>query len=562
MKLTQQFEDLLSNLVALDRRKQIGLGLVLSLLVIGVFALTAYLNKPATVSLYSNLSQQDINNMSRILSEGGINFVVSSDNGSIAVGPGMVAKARMSLAEFGLPSSSKSGYELFDKVNTLGLTSFMQDVTNKRAIQGELARTIQMISGVKSARVHLVTAEKNVFRRDKNRPPTASLVIKSFGRLPSKTIQAISHLVAAAVPGLETGNVTIVGADGTLLTARGEGDGGGITRLVELEQNFEQMAERKVVTALGAHLGSSNFRISVTAKLSGDKRRIDETVYDPDSRVERSIQTIRESGTSENKATSQPTTVVQNLPDEAQSAGSGQTSQENKDRREETTNYEINTKKISQISDGYQIKRLSVALVVNKARITELLGSGADQNAIDEKTREIEDIVRSSLSLSEERNDQIKVSFVEFLPDEIAGSEPAPDGIMVFLNTHFGSIINAAGLIIGALVLALLGIKPLIAFLQRQPLDTPAMPPLSLPLNNENTDGVNTRDQGDLTAIEHSGSAEPDLADTLKFNLDEANLRDLKIREQLEKMISQSEERAALAIKHWLKVDLQEQSKV
>lgn len=555
MKLSQQLEVLLKNIMALDRRKQIGLGTALLLLFVGVLTLTSYLNKPTTASLYTNLSQQDINNMSRVLIENGIKFVVSADNGTISVSPGVVTRARMSLAEYGLPSNSKSGYELFDKVNTLGLTSFMQDITNKRAIQGELARTIQMIAGVKSARIHLVTPEKNVFRRNKGRPPTASLVIKSSGQLPSKSVVAIRHLVAAAVPGLETGNVTIVGADGTLLTSKGDEATGGVSRLVEMEQNFEQVAERKIIAALGAHLGSSNFRISVTAKLNNDKRRIDETVYDPESRVERSFQTIRESGTSENKATSQPATVTQNLPDETDSAGSGQVSQENKERREETTNYEINMKKTSQISDGYQVERLTVALVVNKSRLTELLGKNADQTAIDAKIKELEDIVRSSLSLSEERNDQVKVSFMEFLPDEIDNAEPAPSGVMTFLNTHFGTIINTAGLIIGALILALLGIRPLLAFLQRETpvsLDQPA-PPLAL--GNENND-----QDASIPAV-IGDAPELGLAQTMEMDLDAAGTRDQQIKLQLEKMISQSEERAATAIKHWLKLDHQEQSK-
>ena len=555
MKLSQQLEALLKNVMALDLRKQIGLGSALLLLVVGVLTLTSYLNKPTSASLYTNLSQHDINNMSRVLIENGIKFIVSADNGSISVSPGMVTRARMSLAEYGLPSNSKSGYELFDKVNTLGLTSFMQDVTNKRAIQGELARTIQMIAGVKSARIHLVTPEKNVFRRNKDRPPSASLVIKSSGKLPPKSIVAIRHLVAAAVPGLETGNVTIVGADGTLLTSKGDEATGGVSRLVEMEQNFEQLAERKIIAALGAHLGSSNFRISVTAKLNSDKRRIDETVYDPESRVERSFQTIRENGTSENKASGQPATVTQNLPDETESSGSGQTSLENKERREETTNYEINMKKTSQISDGYQVERLSVALIINKSRLTELLGKNADQTAIDAKIQELEDIVRSSLSLSEKRNDQVKVSFVEFLPDEIADAEPASSGVMTFLNMHFGTIVNAAGLIIGALILALLGIRPLLAFLQR---DTPAsldqsVPPLALGSDNSNQDAS----MPTITA----DTPEPDAAKTLEMDLDAAGSRDQQIKLLLEKMISQSEERAATTIKHWLNLDHQEQSK-
>ena len=557
MNFRQQLEAFLNNLMALDGRKKIGLAAGLMVTLVAVIVIGSVFNKPVTAPLYSNLSREDLNSMSRVLSENGIDFVVQTENGSVEVAPSTTARARMLLAEHGLPSSHESGYELFDRVNTLGLTSFMQDVTNKRAIEGELVRTIQMINGVNSARVHLVMAEKNVFKRNLSAKPSASVVLKTYGTLPSRSINAIRHMVAASVPSLESDNVTIVGADGSLMTTKDDAIGGS-TRLVELEKEFEQYAENKIVSALGAYLGAENLRVSVTAKLNSDKRRTDETIFDPASRVERSVQVVREQGSTENKETAQPTTVEQNLPDENALPGSGQSSLENSERREELTNYEINEKKTSVVSDGYQVESLSIALVVNKARLLELVGENPAEGAIDTKIAKLTELVRSAVSASEERGDKVTVSMVEFMPvpaDETTGSQNA---VTEFLAVHFGAILNVVGLIVAALIFALLGIRPLLAFLQRAPAELPAGSAL-LPQRDQAAQalGDNSASGAGQSALSNESSA-----GTARSSLDEAEAelaelatREAQVREQLKTMISQNEDRAVSAIKHWLQED-------
>ena len=566
MNYKKQLEIILNNLNALDMSKKIGLGVGLLVLFFGVMAISTYMNKPSTVPLYSSLSRQDINSISRVLSENGFVFAVASDTGSVNVAPGMVADARMTLAEYGLPASPESGYELFDQVNSLGLTSFMQEVTNKRAIQGELARTIQMISGVKSARVHLVMPNKKIFRRKGNDAPSASLVLKTTGILPAKSVRAIRHMVAAAVPGLETERVTIVSANGTLMTSNNEQGALRFSQLSELERTFEQEAERKILSALGAHLGSSNFRVTVSAKLNSDQKRTDETIYDPESKVERSVQVVREKGTAENNAASQATSITQNLPEEPSSQNKGQSSQENTEKREELTNYEINQKKVSVVSDGYTVDRLSVALVVDAARISNILGDNAEQSDMDAKIRELEVIVSTALSLSEERGDSVSVSVMEFLPEEIIGEEDAGGGIMAMLGQHFGSIINALGLIAGAFALAIFGVRPLLAFLQRDNGSTnDNLATASLPGNNLDDDNLaisssiemnleNTANDMSLDGID-SSSMDGNIMESTGTNLDNINAREDQIREHLGSMISQSEERVAGAIKQWIVSD-------
>lgn len=451
--------------MGLDTNKKIAMGATLGLLVVGAVVMSIVSSTPATVPLYSNVERDDLNRMSRVLSENGMDFVADGAKGTIGVHASDLASARMILAEVGLPSGEKTGYELFDGVNSLGLTSFMQNVTNKRAIEGELTRTIAMIRGIHSSRVHLVLPNKIGFRRNAQDIATASVVLKSYGSLPEKTTLAIRHMVAAAVRGLDSNNVTIIGADGTLLQSVGDQFSGGTSNLIELENDYSKNVENKITSAVGPHLGLDNFRVTVTAKLNSDKRRTDETVFDPGSRVERSVQIVKELGTSENKEAKQSATVTQNLPDDLSTNSGGQSASENNERREELTNYEINKKQISVVSDGYKVEKISISLVVNKDRIISSLGENPDEAAIAAKVSELEELVRSAVGFSEDRGDLVKVSLVDFLPGELASVGESQGNGASFLSMHFGSIMNAVGLIVAMLILSLLGIRPLINFM-------------------------------------------------------------------------------------------------
>src|SRR5262245_63808772 len=118
-----------------------------------------YLNRPAFETLYVGLDRSDVNQIGMVLSDNGVDFDVASDGTTVLVPAGLTSQARMLLAEKGLPTSANAGYELFDNVGSLGLTSFMQQVTRVRALEGEIARTIQSIQGIKAARVHIVMGE-------------------------------------------------------------------------------------------------------------------------------------------------------------------------------------------------------------------------------------------------------------------------------------------------------------------------------------------------------------------------------------------------------------------
>ena len=212
MAAWEQAQHLWNNLLALGARRLAVLG-VMGLSVFAVMVLAGYyLSRPTTEVLYSGLDRQDVAGIGSALKEAGIPFDVSADGASVVVPVGQTAMARMTLAEKGLPHSNSVGNELFDKLGSLGLTSFMQEVTRVRAMEGELARTIQMMRGVKAARVHIVMADEGPFRRARQ-PPSASVVIRTESADDRSTAQAIRHLVSAALPGMTVDEVTVLNVE-------------------------------------------------------------------------------------------------------------------------------------------------------------------------------------------------------------------------------------------------------------------------------------------------------------------------------------------------------------
>lgn len=576
MNFSQLFQTLITSLQGLDNKQKIGIVATLGLLVVGAIVMAVATSTPATAPLYSNVELDDLNRMSRVLSENGMDFKADGDKGTIEVHASDLAAARMILAEVGLPSGEKTGYELFDGVNSLGLTSFMQNVTNKRAIEGELVRTIAMIKGIHSSRVHLVMPNKSGFRRNSQDVATASVVLKSYGSLPEKTTLAIRHMVAAAVRGLDSNNVTIIGADGTLLQSVGDQFSGGTSSLIELENTYSRNIENKITSAVGPYLGLDNFRVTVTAKLNSDKRRTDETIFDPDSRIERSVQIVREQGNAENKDAKQSTTVTENLPDDLSNPSGGQSSTETSEKREELTNYEINQKKTSVVSDGYRVEALSVALVVNRDRILSSLGENPDAAAIAQKINDLEELVRSAVGFSEDRGDLVKVSLVEFLPGELASAGDTQGGAVSFLSLHFGTIVNAVGLVLGMLILSLMGVKPLIRFLSPKQ-EAASEGDAAGDVFGDGSDTLLGGGGGDFNPagalpgggdMDFSGGGMLDelgapMAGAMGgsmdgpggFSMSDIEEREGRLKDQLAEIVEQNDERAAYVIRQWLQGD-------
>ena len=538
--MPEQIRTIIANLQAFGPKRLAIMGGIGALVIAIIGVASVYLNRPAYETLYVGLERSDVSQIGMVLSEAGMNFDVGADGTSVLVPSGTTARARMLLAEKGLPTSTNAGYELFDNVGSLGLTSFMQQITRVRALEGEIARTIQSLAGIKAARVHIVLSERANFRRDEQQP-SASVVIRYAGIDGEKTAMSIRHLVAAAVPSLSADKVTVLDAAGNLLAAGDDPSNTSAARALGVEQTVEAQIGDNIRRALTAYLGPENFRASVKADVNTDTRQIEETIFDPDSRVERSVQSVRANEANSQKQASTPASVEQNLPEAQATSTEGPQSSSQNDRKEEITNYEINSKRIATVSNGYSVTRMSIAVVVNRERLAAILGSDATAEQIDQRVADIRKMVASATGFDEKRGDVIDVSAVEFV-EGLDGEAVAGPGVMETLGRYAGSLINAGAFIVVVFLVAFFGLRPMAAALNPR-----AAPALAGPSFEEVQRSLPTPD-----AAGAEGEAQATLPGAAPAPLDDLR-RKLRPapQERLARMVDLNEERTAQILRKW-----------
>jgi flagellar M-ring protein FliF len=464
MNAMDQVQRLWGNLLQLGGRK---LG-ALAAVGVAVFALVGvggyYLSRPATETLYSGLDRGDVSSIGAALHDADIPFDVSPDGTAVAVHYGQTAQARMLLAERGLPHSGNAGYELYDKMGSLGLTSFMQDVTRVRALEGELARTIQSMAGIRAARVHVVLPDEGSFRRARQ-PPSASVVIRASSLDDSHVASAIRHLVAAAVPGMTIDEVTVLSTDGTVLASGDDAANAAPTKMLDLEKVIDRNVAENIRRTLLPSLGAKNLQVSVTARLNTDTKQTAETIYNPDGRVERSTRTVKETQNQQNSTSSAPASVGQNIPGPKAPPGDGKNSSEQNDKREELNNFEISSKTVTTSSAGYNIDRLSIAVVINRAAFAAALGDKPAPDAIDKKLAEVEQLIGTAAGVDKTRGDSVKVMTVDFV-DNARDLEPVPaPGLMEAVLRQSGTLINAGLVLVFTGIVVVFVVRPLLRVL-------------------------------------------------------------------------------------------------
>jgi flagellar M-ring protein FliF len=541
----EQIQSIIANLQAFGAKRLAMLAGIAILVMTVIGVASVYLNRPAYDTLYVGLERSDVNQIGLVLGEAGIGFDVGADGTTVLVAAGTTAQARMLLAEKGLPTSANAGYELFDNVGSLGLTSFMQQITRVRALEGEIARTIQSISGIKAARVHIVMSERANFRRDEQQP-SASVVIRYAGIDAEKSAMSIRHLVAAAVPGLSADKVTVLDSNGNLLAAGDDPSNTSAARTLGVEQTVEAQIGDNIRRALTPYLGPDNFRASVKADVNTDTRQTEETIFDPNSRVERSVQSVRANENNNQKQASTPASVEQNLPEAQASSTAGPQSSSQNDRKEEITNYEINSKKIATVSNGYSVTKMSIAVVVNQERLKTILGKGATPEQIAKRVADIQKTVASATGFDEKRGDIIDVSAVEFI-DGLNGEPIEQPGMLASVGHYTGTLINAGAFIIVVFMVAFFGLRPMAAALMAK-----ATPAIAGPSFNDVQRSLPTPE----SAAASEGSA-PGVGTLPGSRPGSTPLDDLrqKIRpapqERLARMVDINEERTAQILRKW-----------
>ncbi len=560
MDVMEQLRRLGANLLRLGMRRL----LALAAIGIAVFGLTGfvgyYLSRPSMEVLYAGLDRQDVSSIGAALHDADVGFDVSSDGTAVMVRYGQTAQARMLLAEKGLPHSTNAGYELYDKMGSLGLTSFMQDVTRLRALEGELSRTIQTMAGIRAARVHIVLPDEGSFRRTKQ-PASASVVIRAATLDDTHTAQAIRHLVASAVPGMTPDQVTVLSTDGMILASGDDAMGAAPGRMLDLERSVGKSIQDNVRKTLAPSLGVDNLQISVEARLNTDTRQVAETVYNPDGRVERSTRTVKETSTQQNSAPQAPTSVSQNLPQSKTSPTDSKQSSQDSQKKEDLTNYEISSKTTTTVSSGFAIERLSIAVVLNRAPLLASLGEKPGSEIDPKKLAEIEQLAASAAGLDKARGDTIKVMAVDFI-DASHEIEPVPPpAIMDAVLRQSGTLINAGMVLLVTILVGVLVVRPLTRVLLAPPplaatsaglVELPMEPTVMLP-----DPALGSR--GEPAPVTYTGGLTPEPADAAWADESDGSLiADLTSRQRrspqkrLEQMIEYDEQHAAQVLKQWI----------
>ena len=454
----------LENLRGLGTRRLILLGGIGAAVVVAIVAMSIMMSRAKMTVLYSELANTEVTRMGRVIQEMGIAFDIQQDGTAILVAPEDAPRVRMALAERGLPSNGKAGYELFDDQGALGLTSFMQRVTRTRALEGELARTIQTMDNVRAARVHIVMPDREAFSRTAPKP-TASVIVRTADhqQLPHEKAAAVQRLVASSVPNLSPTDVTVLDTGGNILAAEADGSKALISRIGDLKTQTETRMIKAVEELLMPYLGIGNYRVMATADIDMDREVVSEEIFDPDSRIERSRRNMSETESSRDMSFEPPVTVEQNLPAEDVDNGPESQSSTESTRTEETINYELSTTRRERVSEGGDIERLSVAVLVNGVATTDEAGAAVYRPRTEQELAVIANVVRTAVGFDERRGDVVTVENVEFLSlgDDIEAV--GPPGVSDVVLRNLGTIIQSAVLLIIVGLLVLFGLRPLLS---------------------------------------------------------------------------------------------------
>ncbi|ESQ84608.1 flagellar basal-body MS-ring/collar protein FliF [Asticcacaulis benevestitus] len=422
--------------------------------------------------LYSNLDLKEAAQVTQALDQAGVKYEVKGDGSTIMVDRDKVASTRLLVSGKGLVTSGSVGYELFDTAPVLGQTESVQNLNNKRALEGELARTISSLKGISSTRVHLVMPDRALFS-DTAQSPTASVVVGLSGSdLGPDQIRAIRNLVASAVPNLKPDNVTLVDDRNHLLAAGGEGEdslnGMGSARKSEVEDTLR----KRITDIVEGVVGQGAARVTVTADLDQTSTTKEQVEYNPDGQVVRSSRTDEGNEQTSDPNSAGATTASANIPNGTQQAPSLSTAGNSSKTNSEVTNYEISTTKTTSVTTPGEVKKLAVAVVVDGVLTPSKDGKAppayAPRSA--EDMQKIEELVRAAVGITDTRGDQIKVTNIRFNHGalDVAGTE-AKASMFDFDKNDIMRAAEVGVLLLVALLVIFLVARPLVKFINGTP---------------------------------------------------------------------------------------------
>jgi len=423
---------------------------------------------PQMKMLYKDLASEDSTAIAGKLEELKIPYEINPDGSIISVPDKQVGKARMLLAQDGMPNGGSLGYELFDKQSGFGTTSFVQNITQVRALEGELAKTISSLEPIKSARVHLVLPQRELFSRETH-AASASVFIRLKGgkQLDATQLLGIQSMVASAVPDLKAKSVSIVDSEGVLL-AGGDQDEGimASNKAEESRRKYEQHTTRVIEDLVGRTVGYGKVHANVTAVLDFDQMSENQEIFDPQGQVVRSTNVIDDKS-SETTPSSETVSVQNNLPGaDAQTTGSSEPTS-SAAKTEETTNFEISKTIRSVVKQTGGVKKISASVLIDGTYVTDKEGVKTYQPRTEEEIKNIINLVSSAIGLDEKRGDKLEVINMQFADIDTL---PEEDGTK-FMGFERSDLLDAAEILVVAIMIilvVLLVLQPMVGRLLAQ----------------------------------------------------------------------------------------------
>lgn len=410
---------------------------------------------PGLALLYGGLSTQEASRIADFLTSQNIQHEARAD-GSVYVPGDKVGELRLQVAGQGMVGGSSAGYELFDNQSSFGTTNFVSNLNAKRALEGELARTIGTLPAVSGARVHLVLPKQNLFSREQVTPSAAVALNLGNRTLQPDQVQSIASLVAAAVPNLSMTNVTIIDQRGAMLY-NGQEQTGSASAAEGIRRKLEKSYEDSLTGMLERVLGAGKVAVRVTADVNLEKITEQSELYDPTQQVVRSEQTTESNSSSSEGGNGGLTGVQGNTPGGAGAAG-GAGSGSTETKTETTTNYEISKTVRNLEKGGGEVKKLSVAVLVegkNTPGATPEAKPTYTPLTDDEKSR-LKTLVQTAIGFDEARGDKVEIVDMPFsaTPEPEAIAEPFMTKQQMFQLAEYGLMALALAIV------ALLVVKP------------------------------------------------------------------------------------------------------
>ena len=522
---------------------------VVTAVLIGFFTfIMMRVSEPTLGPLYTDISFEDSIQITKLLEAQNVTHEVRDDGAVILAPKEQILKLRMQLAESGLPSGGNVGYEIFDKSETLGTTSFVQNVNHLRALEGELSRSIRTIRNVRQARVHLVLPKRELFKRDQ-KPPSASIAVKLQGSLNQNQIQAVQHLVSSAVEGLSPDNVTIIDGKGRLLASgRGTDEGFMSSRMEERTMQLENRLRNQVEEIVSSIVGQGRTRIEVSAEMDFNKITQTSDTFDPDGQVVRSTQTRSEEANAQEKEGNDGVTVGNELPGAGANEGNGPGRQEATNITEELVNYEISRKTTTEVVQGGRVKRLSVAVLVDGSYQKNPNGELTYQPRTAEELDQIATLVRSAVGYDQGRGDKIEVVNMQFAEGPDSVFDDSGDELFAFTKDDYIRVAELGILLVMTLLVLLTVVRPLMKRMFEQAQEQDEEPEVVI-----GTNGVPMimNEAGELVPAE---DGEPQVHPTMKA-IEHAQLQGALQADTLVRvgeLVNENPEEAAKIIRLWL----------